>query len=337
MKDYVHFSVNDFAMDEYFQSWVWSPDAEKNSFWRSWLGAHPQKASEVEEARHILSQLSFPGYKLPEEEVVRVWKRIQGLENLPAKVVNRQRFHWWQWAAAAVIIIAITLFFAIPADKVITHSTAFGETKNIVLPDQSTVVLNANSKISYKDNWSRTTARALQLEGEAYFDVTHKENNQPFTVSTEDGVSVEVLGTTFNVYHRTKETKVVLNTGKISLSLPTTDSEERIIMEPGDLVEFKSNQYSKKSVDPQRYVAWTESKLVLDRTSLREMVQMIKDNYGIQVEVVPVSLLDETVSGSMPAARDEELVNQIAKAFRLKAVHEKNKIIIKEENNNINN
>jgi ferric-dicitrate binding protein FerR (iron transport regulator) len=317
-------------MDDNFQAWVWHPDNEKNSFWRSWLAVNPQKASEVEEARYVLQQLNYPGYKLSDDDIVKLWKRIQGLEHLPAPVVERQHSHWWKWAAAAVLLVGVTLFFSIPRDKTITYTTAYGETKNIVLPDQSTVVMNAKSKLSFQDDWSSTEIRSLRLDGEAYFSVTHKANNQPFVVSTDDGVSVEVLGTTFNVYHRTQETKVVLNSGKISLSLPTEDAGEKIIMEPGDLVEFKSNQFSKTSVDPQRYVAWTENRLVLDRTSLREMVQMIKDNYGVEVAVTPVSLLDQTVSGSMPAGEEDELITQIAKAFRLKAVREENKIVITE-------
>jgi ferric-dicitrate binding protein FerR (iron transport regulator) len=101
-------------------------------------------------------------------------------------------------------------------------------------------------------------------------------------------------------------------------------------MKPGELVEYSSNQVSKKNVNPEHYVAWTQNKLVLDHTSLREMVQMLNDNYGLQVEVMPKELLDQTVSGSMPAAREDELVEQVAKAFRLTALKEGKKVIITE-------
>lgn len=274
----------------------------------------------MEEARHILQHLTFPSHKLKEDEITTLWKRIQGLEHKPMATPNK-KINWWQWAAAAVLAIGITFFLTIKKDEVISYETAFGETRNITLPDQSTVVLNANSKLSFSGNWDDALIREVNLQGEAYFSVTHKKNNQPFQVKMEDGVAVEVLGTTFNVYHRTSETKVVLNSGKISLSLPSED-DNKIIMKPGELVEYKSNQVSKKSVNPERYVAWTQNKLVLDRTSLREMVQMLNDNYGIEVEVTPEGLLDQTVSGSMPAAGEDELVRQVAKAFRLTAFKE---------------
>lgn len=314
-------------MDEFFQSWVWSPDEKTNDFWRSWLAAHPQKAKEIEEARYLLQHLTFPNYKLGDKEVSHLWRRIQGLEQNPAQVQKRNSNKTWLWAAAVLLIIS-TFLFTPSKEETIIYETAFGETKNVTLPDQSTIILNANSKLSFVDNWNTASVREIALEGEAYFTVTHKQNNQPFRVKTEDGVAVEVLGTSFNVYHRTKETKVVLNTGKIRLSLPTVDENNKIIMNPGDLVEFKSNQVSKKSVDPDHYSAWTQNKLVLDHTSLREMVQMMKDNYGVEVEVRPQGLLDQTVSGSMPAVGEEELVQQIAKAFRLTAVQQGKKVVM---------
>jgi len=331
VKDYIHFSTNDFVMDEHFQSWVWNPDEKTNAFWRSWLVAHPQKADEVEEARYLLQHLTFSRYKLTENDATQVWRRVQGLERHPSSLKKIKTIgQAWYWSAAAVLLFGLTYFLIPQQEKMVTYETAFGETKNITLPDQSTIVLNANSKLSFIDNWERSSVREIELEGEAYFSVTHKKNNQPFKVRTEDGVAVEVLGTTFNVYHRTKETKVVLNSGKISLSLPTVDTTNKIIMKPGELVEFKSNQFSKKSVDPERYVAWTQKKLVLDRTSLREMVQMMKDNYGVEVEVKPQGLLDQTVSGSMPTAGEEDLVKQIAKAFRLTATHEGKRVVMTE-------
>jgi ferric-dicitrate binding protein FerR (iron transport regulator) len=314
-------------MDEFFQTWVWSPDERTNDFWRSWLSDHPQKAKEIEEARHLLQQLTFPNYKLGDKEVSQLWRRIQGLEQGPARTAKRISDKTWLWAAAVLLIIST--FLLIPAkDKIVTYETAFGETKNVILPDQSKIILNANSKLSFVDNWETAAAREITLEGEAYFTVTHKKNSQPFKVKTEDGVAVEVLGTCFNVYHRTQETKVSLNSGKISLSLPTVDADNKIIMKPGDLVEFKSNQVSKKSVDPDRFIAWTQNKLILDQTSLREMVQMMKDNYGVEVEVHPQDLLDQTVSGSMPAVDEGALVQQIAKAFRLTAVQEGQKVVM---------
>jgi transmembrane sensor len=77
------------------------------------------------------------------------------------------------------------------------------------------------------------------------------------------------------------------------------------------------------------YTAWTEKNLVLNRTSLRELLHMIKDNYGIDVEVKE-SLLNQTISGSMPVTDSEGLLHQIAKAFQLRVVKEESRVYMKE-------
>jgi ferric-dicitrate binding protein FerR (iron transport regulator) len=170
----------------------------------------------------------------------------------------------------------------------------------------------------------------LWLDGEAYFDVVHTHNHQPFIVKTDDGMAIEVLGTTFNVYHRTQDTKVVLNSGKIQLSLPAESNEERILMTPGDMVEFKESKLIKREVDANLYVAWTHDRLVLDHTSLGEIIQMLNDNYGVDVRVQNVELLKQTVSGSMPMPAAEESVDQIARAFRLKVAKDDDIFWLKE-------
>ena len=323
-------------MDKYFQDWVRNPDSENNLFWRAWMAAHPQKVADIEEARYILQQLIIPEHKLTGAEISDLWHQIRGVHVAAAPDLNPnphvtgRKIPWWGLAAAAVVIMGIAFYSMLASGNRVTYETAYGQTLNIVLPDQSTVTLNANSRLSYTDNWNNAPAREVYVSGEAYFSVTHQKNNQPFLVRTDDGVSVEVLGTTFNVYHRTHETKVLLNSGKISLSLPTVTPSEKIIMKPGELVEFRSNQLLRKNVDPKQYVAWTEHKLILDHTSLRDMVKMLRENYGVEVEVTPPALLDQTVSGSMPTAGEDELIEQIAKAFRLKATRYENRIVMQE-------
>jgi ferric-dicitrate binding protein FerR (iron transport regulator) len=227
-----------------------------------------------------------------------------------------------------MLTFGIGSFFWTSPKSIIEYRTAFGETKTIVLPDSSTVILNSNSLLRLDSDWEPATPREVRLDGEAFFSVIHKNNNQPFTVKTGEDVNIEVLGTTFNVYHR-NETKIVLNSGRIQLSLPTTQADEKILMNPGELVEYNEKKYVKRKVDPKMYTAWTQHNLVLNRTSLRDMLHMIKDNYGIDVEVKE-SLMDETISGSMPVTSAESLLEQIAKAFQLKVVKQDNRIYLKE-------
>lgn len=317
-------------MDEYFQSWVLNPDGSSDSYWQSWLEDNPDKRGDVEAARSTLLQLNFSRYDLPADDISKLWTQIRSADVHSAKAIKRSppKLLLWYSSIAAMLAVGIGSFFWISPKSIIEYRTAFGETKTIVLPDSSTVILNSNSLLRLDSDWEPATPREVWLDGEAFFSVIHKSNNQPFKVKTEENVAIEVLGTTFNVYHR-NQTKIVLNSGRIQLSLPTTQADEKILMNPGELVEYNEKKYVKRKVDPKMYTAWTQHNLVLNRTSLREMLHMIKDNYGIDVEVKE-SLMDETISGSMPVTTAESLLEQIAKAFQLKVVKQDNRIYLKE-------
>ena len=103
------------------------------------------------------------------------------------------------------------------------------------------------------------------------------------------------------------------------------------MMKPGDLVEFKKNTFSKRSVNPKTYLAWTENKIILDHTSLKDIVRMARENYGIQIAVSPSSLQQQTASGSMPIGGDaENFMNYVAKVFQVNVVKEDDSFFIKE-------
>lgn len=336
MKDYSHFSVNDFVLDEFFENWVLKPDEYTNAWWEQWLTEHPHKRNEVEQAREIIKQLTFPSYSMTETDVAELWTRIKSFKtdseaDIELPTPSKSISVWYKVAASLLLFASVYFVYTQwQSASFLNYHTAYGETKTIVLPDSSTVVLNSNSTLKFPRDWEQKPVREIWLEGEAFFSVVHKVNDQPFKVYTDEDVAVEVLGTTFNVYHRTDETKVVLNTGKIKLHLPSASAAQDITMKPGDLVEYKQKSYSKRVVNPAIYSAWTEKKLVLDHTSLREMVEMMRDNFGIELEVSSDSLLNQTVSGSMPIEDPERLVNSIAQTFQLKVIKKRNKYLMYE-------
>lgn len=319
-------------MDENFRAWVWNPTDESNQFWRSWIANHPDKTDEVYEAISLLNKLSFPNYRLTEEETSSLWHDIRNFSQSKKKVVSDKSssFGWWLGAAAGVILATVSSLLIWNHDNTISYETAYGETRTLLLPDSSTVILNANSRIVLSDDWNKNATRKVWLAGEAFFEVVHTRNHQPFQVKVGDGLAVEVLGTSFNVYHRESDTKVVLNSGKITLTYPEAKEEKKIVMKPGELVEYKEDRIVKREVDPTMYASWTENKIILNQTSLLEMIRMAKDNYGVEIEVASEKMLTQTVSGSMPTGNAENFANQIARVFQLQIIRENNKILLHE-------
>jgi transmembrane sensor len=222
-------------------------------------------------------------------------------------------------AFSLVIFVAVFSYFFLYHPTTV-HATGYGQTAHIVLPDQSSVFLNGNSTLSYKKRWSNNGIREVFLDGEAFFDVSHSQNQQKFLVHTADGFYVEVLGTEFAVSKRTQKTRVVLNSGKIGLIIKDQHRNEKISMNPGELVEFGDNplQYTKKNVNPEVYSSWKDRKLILERTSLQELLTMIEDVYGLKLGVDDENLLEQRISGKIPAQNLDTLIQDISAIYKVK-------------------
>lgn len=112
------------------------------------------------------------------------------------------------WYAAASIALILGVFFSLNSTK--TYTTTSGEQLAVVLPDGSSVKLNANSSLQHKRFfWNNN--RKLNLQGEAYFKV---KKGSDFTVTTDYG-NVTVLGTQFNVKARTHTFELHCYEGKV--------------------------------------------------------------------------------------------------------------------------
>lgn len=70
-------------------------------------------------------------------------------------------------------------------------------TSQVTLPDGTLVRLNANSSLTYQQNFGQDN-RKVKLSGEGYFEVK-KNTEKKFIVNT-GYIDVTVLGTKFNLY-----------------------------------------------------------------------------------------------------------------------------------------
>ena len=247
----------------------------------------------------------------------------------------------WRIAAAVLILVVSSsiIYFVNIKNSQYRITTAYGEIKTILLPDSSEVVLNGNSALTYSKSWDEESKREVWLEGEAFFSVIHKKNHQRFIVNASEYISVEVLGTKFNVSKRQSGTKVVLNSGKINLHiegrLVNREEDENLLLVPGELVELKKdvNNYNRRKVNPQLYSSWKDKRLILDNTSMTEIVTMLRETYGLKISIIDPTLLNKKVSGSMPNKSVNEILNQVAELFRVKIVKDGDSLIIINNNN----
>lgn len=156
--------------------------------------------------------------KAPEFDVDQAWNTFKNRDSVPSpKVIAMKPFKQFLRVAAVVAIMLAGSYFYLNSLNA-SFSTELAERSEVVLPDNSEIFLNADSKVSFSEkNWSEN--RNVDLEGEAFFKVAKGEK---FTVSTENGV-VSVLGTQFNVENRNGFFEVTCYEGLVSVSYNGTE------------------------------------------------------------------------------------------------------------------
>jgi transmembrane sensor len=165
-------------------------------------------------------------------------------------------------------------------------TTPSGVRTHLMLPDGSSVSLNAESTIKFRVPFDQTT-REVSLAGEAFFEV-RKNSKVPFVVKSGN-VNVTVLGTRFNckAYGDENSVAVVLAEGNVSLNTNGGKTGEAIIMKPGDRVVFdkSSNQTVLTNGNIEKYIDWHNGKLVFDETPMPEVATQIGRWFGVEITV----------------------------------------------------
>src|SRR3546814_7539598 len=95
----------------------------------------------------------------------------------------------------------------------------------------SSDLLHANSTVTYPEDFKRE----VNLQGEAYFEVTHR-NGMPFKVHAGQ-MGVTVLGTEFHIKARGAEPEVALVSGKVRVGV-LGEEENSMVLAPGEKAQL---------------------------------------------------------------------------------------------------
>lgn len=208
--------------------------------------------------------------------------------------------------AAAVFVLGIVSYISFNAGEeklfrslsMIEIAAPAGGTSRLLLPDSTVVVLNGGSRLSYEQSFG-VKNRKVELEGEAYFEVT-KNKTKPFSVESH-GIRVNVLGTKFNVQNYLDDNiaSVSLMEGKVLLD-NKFNSCQQMELEPGERAEFdkKTGILNKKKYDHiQNDKLWIEGYLIFDETPLSEVVRLLSRSYGVHISINNADMNDMRIVG----------------------------------------
>jgi ferric-dicitrate binding protein FerR (iron transport regulator) len=180
-------------------------------------------------------------------------------------------------------------------------STQPGAHSKIILPDGSTVWLNAGSRLIYNKNFD-AAIREVELMGEAYFDVK-KDPGRPFVIHAQK-MNIKVLGTAFNVksYPGDKSSETSLIRGLIEVTM-NDRPHEKIILHPSEkLVVMNSEHKEKDAVEKKNSAAssvviskinyapadsavietsWIDNRLIFRNKIFSELAVELERKYGM--------------------------------------------------------
>ncbi len=221
----------------------------------------------------------------------RSWPLLQ--TRLKRRTMKRTLWMRVAGAAAAVVLLCVAGWQAYEQLRPVEMMTvtAQAETRTVVLPDRTEVVLNRHSTLTYPKDFRREARREVTLQGGAYFEVT-KDPSHPFVVETGE-VQVQVLGTHFNVeaYPRDREVRTTLLEGSVAVSLP--GRSQRLVLAPNERAVYDktSGRLSQESLaDAANDISWSHGCLNFRSQPLREIVRQLANTYQADIRITDPTL-----------------------------------------------
>ncbi|MBB5285631.1 ferric-dicitrate binding protein FerR (iron transport regulator) [Rhabdobacter roseus] len=311
---YASYESADFVGDEYFIQWVKHPNSQSDQFWHEFQEVFPHQKATIEQARQrvlLLGEASVP--PIQQDEAREIWDSID--RQLASSLEERRRTlppgTWLPWAAAASVVLLVGLGWWLsgtklpksastyhglvelaaqehPLEEVINNTSS---SFTLRLPDESTVILEKNSRLSYVKSFEGAN-REVFLTGSAFFEVA-KDAGKPFLVYSH-GLVTKVLGTSFHIsaLEKEREVRVSVKTGRVSVyankSSRTPDPETAgLVLSPNQQVLFLRDEerFNRTLIEiPQVLLSQHElEKFAFEDAPVAEIFEALEKVYGIEV------------------------------------------------------
>lgn len=301
----------------------------------------------------------------------KIWKNTirneQETERLNEKLKLK---NFYRIAAVLLFLIAnaAVLIFLFPSkmSSGFTEVIApLGSRTQLKLSDGTQVWLNAGSTLKYANNFSKEN-RSVQIEGEAFFDVTH-DPSHPFIVNASS-INLTVLGTAFNIraYKDENRIETTLVRGKVEIEKSDhAAGEQKIVLKPNETATFikgenklivtkekfpaekdgreKTNSsekasennlsdanQQKSSVEVENTIAWKEGILVFENEPLSEIMVTLARRYNVKFTYPNKEVLQYRFTGKFKETTLEQVLQAIMLTSPLDAVVKQNQVTIKE-------
>lgn len=253
---------------------------------------------------------------------------------------------------AGIIFLVRNINVNADKDQTLTANsitTKPGSKSKINLPDGTVVWLNADSKITYDENYG-LSLREVQLTGEAYFEVV-KDKHRPFIIHAKS-MNIKVLGTIFNVRaypdEKTSETSLIQGSVEVTLN---GNPDKKIILKPSEKLVIKdtyaklperqkdividetplltlTQMHTIKGDSNAIETAWIKNKLAFEGETLEDIVKIIQRWYDVKINITDDRLKAEKYTSVFENETLPEVLNALKMTGNFKYKIEKREVTI---------
>jgi ferric-dicitrate binding protein FerR (iron transport regulator) len=268
---------------EHIQNKLRNPNEPENETLHNWLKEDAENKSVLDDLKVIYSITgNVPESFVPQKE--QAWRKIISRINIPKTQSSIVRF--MLRVAASILLIALGVggsYFLQNRNSANSFTevySPFGHKTMVVLPDNSKVWLNGDSRLKYNTDFS--DFRNVELSGEALFEVTKNPANL-FTVKSKD-IRIEVYGTTFNIqsYDDDVVSEIALVEGSVGLF-----HDEQLLrkMIPGEVISYdaQANKFSSQQGNISQITSWKSDELIIENETFESMVKYLERWYGVEI------------------------------------------------------
>lgn len=303
-------------------------DEDEMRIFMHWCNASQENKELYFQLKHLY-ELRRDGLMPDDIEITasweRLWKKVQAVGIKTSDVstttlLNRSHGLRRLLGVAAIVlfVIAIGTHFYLKQSRAIEWVVIITDPKSdlqtVLLPDGSSVMLNASSVFRYPKRFN-PREREVFLDGEAYFDVAD-DTRRTFIVHTEKQ-RVNVLGTEFNVlaYASDPYTITTLISGDVHLEIYNNEDslKSEIAMKPNQQVFFDKDlqETTIREVDPQEVTSWLNGVYSFKDTPLEHIARRLEKVHGVSFIIPREELRKEQYTGKFFANQTLEEVAEV--------------------------
>ncbi len=288
-------------------------DAREHLTVQKWRDAKHENEKYFEGFRLIWEQSKYAESKSTIDENA-AWERMKlRLQDTPAQSKPTKKIAlsintFMRVAAVLVVLLGGFWFYTMQSNRMIIVQSEL-TTKIENLPDGSVVTLNKNSSISYPKQFKGNT-REISLSGEAFFNITPNKE-MPFIIAA-NGVSIKVVGTSFNVKTAIEKTEVIVETGIVEVS----KKENSVRLNPKEkAIVLKESAPVKDESKDALYNYYRTNEFVCNNTPLWRLVEVLNDAYGSHISIGNASVKNLPLTATFKNENLNDILNIISETL----------------------